>query len=165
MGYNADRLKDFCARVMAAAGLAPEEAQVFADALVYADLRGVGSHGVTRLSTYSKRVSSGVVRANCQPELLSDSGAAIVVDARDGIGAYTTRVAVDWCMERARKLGCCCATVRNATHFGTAGYFTEYAAKQGMIAYVISDSEESIHKHDAYAQRVATLGELRMENQ
>ena len=30
---------------------------------------------------------------------------------------------------------------------------------------VISDSEESIHKHDAYAQRVATLGELRLENQ
>ena len=30
---------------------------------------------------------------------------------------------------------------------------------------VISDSEESIHKHDAFAQRVATLGELRQENQ
>lgn len=30
---------------------------------------------------------------------------------------------------------------------------------------VISDSEESIHKHDAYAERVATLGELRQENQ
>ncbi len=30
---------------------------------------------------------------------------------------------------------------------------------------VISDSEESIHKHDAFAERVATLGELRQENQ
>ena len=30
---------------------------------------------------------------------------------------------------------------------------------------VISDSEESIHKHDAYAEREATLGELRQENQ
>ncbi len=30
---------------------------------------------------------------------------------------------------------------------------------------VISNSEESIHKHDAYAERVATLGELRGENQ
>jgi len=30
---------------------------------------------------------------------------------------------------------------------------------------VISDSEESIHKHDAFAEREATLGELRAENQ
>ena len=30
---------------------------------------------------------------------------------------------------------------------------------------VMSNSEESIHKHDAFAERVATLGELRMENQ
>ena len=30
---------------------------------------------------------------------------------------------------------------------------------------VQSDSEESIHKHDAYAQRIGTLGELRAENQ
>jgi len=30
---------------------------------------------------------------------------------------------------------------------------------------VISDSEESIHKHDAFAEREATLGELRQENQ
>jgi GTP cyclohydrolase-4 len=29
---------------------------------------------------------------------------------------------------------------------------------------VISDSEESIHKHDAFAEREATLGELRAEN-
>ncbi len=30
---------------------------------------------------------------------------------------------------------------------------------------IISDSEESIHKHDAYAEIVATMGELRQQNQ
>lgn len=34
-----------------------------------------------------------------------------------------------------------------------------------VVVDVISNSEESIHKHDAYAQRIATLGELRSENQ
>ena len=33
-----------------------------------------------------------------------------------------------------------------------------------VFVTVQSDSEESIHKHDAYAERVATLGELRAEN-
>lgn len=32
------------------------------------------------------------------------------------------------------------------------------------VVNVVSDSEESIHKHDAYAERTATLGELRQEN-
>ena len=35
----------------------------------------------------------------------------------------------------------------------------------GVLVDVISNSEESIHKHDAFAERVATLGELRQENQ
>lgn len=34
-----------------------------------------------------------------------------------------------------------------------------------VMVDVISNSEESIHKHDAFAERVATLGELRQENQ
>lgn len=144
MTYHAQKLTDYCSRVMQAAGLSAGEADIFAQALVYADLRGIGSHGVTRLSTYSKRVSSGVIRSHVQPELLSDCGGAITVDGKDGIGAYVARTAVDWCIQRARQFGCCCATVMNGTHFGTAAFFTEYAAKQNMICYVACNSEASV---------------------
>ena len=144
MRYQAEKVKNYCSRVMQAAGLAAEAAEVFADALVYADLRGIGSHGVTRLSVYSKRVASGVIRGDAQPEILTDCGGAITVDARDGIGAYVARKTVDWCMERAARLGCCCATVKNATHFGSGAFFTEYAAKKNMICFVISNSEAAV---------------------
>ncbi|MBQ2896507.1 MAG: Ldh family oxidoreductase [Oscillospiraceae bacterium] len=144
MRYNVEKLTDFCRRVMEAAGLTAEEADVFAQSLVYADLRGVASHGVTRLSVYSKRVSCGAIRPNAQPEILSDSGAVITVDGRDGIGSYVARKSVDWCIERAERLGCCCASVKNGTHFGSAAFFTEYAAKKGMICYVISNSEAAV---------------------
>ena len=144
MKYQADTLERYCSKVMQAAGLSAEEAAVFSQSLLFADLRGIGSHGVTRLSTYSKRVSSGVIRSHVEPEILSDFGAAITVDAKDGVGAYTARKTVDWCMDRASKYGCCCATVNHATHFGSAAFYTEYAAKQNMICYVISNSEASV---------------------
>lgn len=144
MRYQAEKVKDYCSRVMQAAGLTAEAAEVFAEALVYADLRGIGSHGVTRLSVYSKRVASGVIRGDVQPEILSDCGGAITVDAKDGVGAYVARKTVDWCMERAARLGCCCATVKNATHFGSGAFFTEYAAKKNMICFVISNSEAAV---------------------
>ena len=144
MRYNAKKVKDYCARVMCAAGLQAEAADVFAEALVYADLRGIASHGVTRLSVYSKRVSSGVIRGDTDPEILTDCGGAITVDAKDGIGAYVARKTVDWCIERAAKLGCCCATVKNATHFGSGAFFTEYAAKKNMICFVTSNSEAAV---------------------
>lgn len=144
MRYHAQKVKEYCARVMSAAGLRAEAAEVFAQALVYADLRGVGSHGVTRLRVYAKRVSSGVIRGDTEPEILTDCGGAITVDAKDGIGAYVARKVVDWCIARAAKLGCCCATVKNATHFGSGAFFTEYAAKKNMICFVTSNSEAAV---------------------
>ena len=106
MKYEVSTLERFCSKVMQAAGLSAEEADIFSKSLLFADLRGIGSHGVTRLSTYSKRVSSGVIRSHVQPELLSDFGGAITVDGKDGVGAYVAMTVVDWCMERASKFGC-----------------------------------------------------------
>jgi len=144
MKYEIGTIRNFCCKVMCAAGLSEEEADVFAQSLVFADLRGIGSHGVTRLSTYSKRVSSGVIRSGVVPEILSDHGGAIAVDGKDGIGAYVARKTVDWCMERAKRFGCCCATVKNGTHFGSAAFYTEYAAQHNMICFAISNSEAAV---------------------
>ena len=49
MRYSYETLKDFGVRVMVSAGLEPEEAALFMENLLYADSRGVGSHGISRL--------------------------------------------------------------------------------------------------------------------
>ena len=59
MRYDSGAMKRFTARVMEAAGLSEEESRVFADSLIRADMRGISSHGLTRLATYARRVEQG----------------------------------------------------------------------------------------------------------
>ena len=55
MRYDYQKLKDFGTKVMISAGLEKEEAVLFMENLLYADSRGVGSHGISRLINYAKR--------------------------------------------------------------------------------------------------------------
>lgn len=144
MRYDPTALKKFGLNVMKKAGLGEKEADIFMDALIYADLRGISSHGVSRLRTYAARVSAGVIAANTTPEILADFGGTLVIDGKNGIGASIARQSMEFCIDRARKFGCCFATVRHANHFGTGAYFTDYAARHQMIGFVVSNSEAAV---------------------
>jgi len=144
MRYDYNKLKSFGQQVMVKAGLTPEEADVFMENLLYADSRGVGSHGISRLINYSKRVKCGVITGNVDAEIVRESASCLVIDGHNGIGAKIGRQAMDLCIERAKKTGCCTATVNHANHFGVASFYSAYAAKQGMIAFVVSNSEAAV---------------------
>jgi len=142
--YAIDDLTRFVTKVMKKAGLEAKEAHIFANALLYADLRGVGSHGISRLGVYSKRVKSGVIASGVVPELTTDHKALLHFDGKNGIGSSVALQVMDACMERAKEFGICFATVKNGTHFGTGAYFTEHAAKHNMIGFAISNSEAAV---------------------
>lgn len=144
MKYQADDLKSFALSVMQKAGLGEQEAETFANSLLFADLRGIGSHGISRLSTYVKRVSCGVIQPNVTPKILHDAGAVITVDGCNGIGASIALQVMYDCIHRAKKYGCCFATVKNGTHFGTGAFLTRYAAHENMIGVAMSNSEAAV---------------------
>ena len=144
MKYDIKVLSKFGIDVMIKAGLDEKEAGLFIDSLTFADLRGIGSHGLARLITYSKRVESGIVAKNVVPKILSDSGAAITVDGLNGIGVSIGIQVMDMCIERAKKYGICSATVENGNHFGTGAYFTMHAARNNMIGFAICNSEAAV---------------------
>ena len=144
MRYDVASVKRYCVQVMCAAGSSEEEAELFAQSLIFADLRGIGSHGTSRLSIYAKRVASGAVSSHVTPEICQDRGAAISIDGKNGLGACTARFAVDRCIERARQFGCCCAAVKNGTHFGSAAFYTRYAAEKGMICCIVRDRKSVV---------------------
>lgn len=144
MRYDYEKLKAFGAKVMVKAGLQEGEADLFMENLLYADSRGIGSHGISRLINYSKRVKCGVIAGGVDIKVVQEAPASLVIDGNNGIGAKIGRQAMDLCIAKARESGCCTATVRNANHFGVASFYTAYAAKQGMIAFVVSNSEAAV---------------------
>ncbi len=142
--YNPEVIKEYCAGIFEKAGLKAKDAQIFADGLVAADLRGVASHGVSRTKVYSERIEKGAVNIDAELKTIIDSGAVIAIDGDNGAGIVTAKKVMDVCIDRAKTYGCCFATVRNGNHFGTGAYFTEYAAKSGMIGFAISNSEAAV---------------------
>lgn len=144
MRYTAEVLKNFGMSVMMKAGLNNKEASLFIESLLFADLRGIGSHGISRLRTYAKRVETGVVAKDAQPEILTDKGAALSIDGKNGIGSIIALQVMDLCINRAKQYGCCFATVKNGNHFGTGAFYTEYAAKREMAGFIVSNSEAAV---------------------
>lgn len=144
MRYDYEKLKKFGTAVMVKAGLEENEATIFMENLLYADSRGLSSHGISRLINYSKRVQCGVITPGVNAEVVKEAPAALMVDGHNGIGAKIARQAMDMSIEKARTAGCCVTTVRNGNHFGAGAFYTKYAAKEGMIAFMVSNSEAAV---------------------
>jgi len=52
-------LQDFAAQVFAGLGMPEKDAALEAEVLVWANLRGIDSHGVQRIAEYARRVDDG----------------------------------------------------------------------------------------------------------
>ena len=144
MNYRAETLKLFGKEGMIRAGLDPEDADVFIDGLILADLRGVSSHGITRLSTYSKRVASGVIAPKARVTALQEKDSTLLLDAGNGMGIPAAEQAMEWCIRKAAEHGCCFAAVRGGNHFGIGAHFSMMAAEKGMIGFAVSNSEAAV---------------------
>jgi uncharacterized oxidoreductase len=121
-------------RIVTVGGSSPAEADIVAEHLVEANLRGHDSHGVGMLVAYVRDLEAGTLKANQTPEIVSNTGTISVWDARAGYGQVIARQAVEWAIEAARQHGVAVNGLRNAHHIGRVGTYGEIAARAGMVA-------------------------------
>ncbi|AXB48009.1 Ldh family oxidoreductase [Amycolatopsis albispora] len=121
-------------------GVPSHRARLAAEALVYADLHGLGSHGLANLKPlYLKQFDEGRIVADAEPAVVSDLGACAVLDAQRALGLWAAAEAMDSAVERAEWHGIGLVSVRGATHFGSAGFHARRAARAGMVGVVMSN--------------------------
>jgi LDH2 family malate/lactate/ureidoglycolate dehydrogenase len=130
--------------IFASAGVPTDDAQLVAHSLVTSEMWGHPSHGLLRVRWYLDRIGSGVTRAGVEPELVVDGGALAVMDGRDGIGQVVTDRTMREAVRRARDHGVGVVSVRDSNHFGTAAYYTRAAAKEGVIALLVTNSSPAM---------------------
>ncbi|WP_350276793.1 Ldh family oxidoreductase [Kribbella sp. HUAS MG21] len=126
--------------VFTAVGFEAEDAAEIAAALVEADLRGVSSHGVMLVPMYVERLNAGGVTRERELDILYDAGAAMVVDARGGMGQLSSPQAMGHAIERAGRYGIGIVSVRNAHHFGAASRWAMQAGTAGCIGIAMSNT-------------------------
>lgn len=141
---STENLRRFATEVFVRAGMDQADAAISADVLVTADLRGIESHGVSRLRMYYDGLKSGRHNPQTTFEIVSDKDTAVVVDAHGSMGHPIGVRAMQLAIEKARRYGTGTVAVRNSSHFGIAGYYTLLAVKAGMIGLSFTNARPSV---------------------
>ncbi len=128
-----ENLRTLARDLFVAAGLPQDWAQAEADVLVWADARGVGSHGVFRIPSYLAGMRKGLRAPDADIRVTQRRGAMAVLDADKGPGLYAMRRAADLAVEIARESVTSFVLVRNMTHSGAMGFYVRKIAEAGMI--------------------------------
>ena len=143
-------------RIFTAAGCSDDHASTVADVLVWANLRGVDSHGVVRVPRYVEMFKSGEAKARPAIKIHHPRPAVIVVDADSAPGPVALQSAMAAAIDAARSSGVAWAAVKGTVHTGAIGYYAEQAAVQGLIGIGMVAGVPNMAYHGARGAAVAT---------
>jgi len=131
-----ESLHVFTKEVFVRVGMPPEDAEAEAGALIWANLRGVDSHGVLRIPWYVENVDKGVMNPKPNIQVIKETPATLLIDADRALGPVVTIFVVNLVIEKAKKAGIGWALIRNLTHQGALGYYSQMMARQDMAGIV-----------------------------
>jgi LDH2 family malate/lactate/ureidoglycolate dehydrogenase len=137
---TAARLREWSQRVLQAAGVREQDAQLVANSLVAASLRGVDSHGFHLLPHYLDQIAAGDVDPAQTGSIATESGACIVYDGCNGLGQVVADICCGHAIRLAREFGLGMVTARESNHFGTAAWWAMKMAAQGQIGLVFCNA-------------------------
>jgi len=114
------------------AGAPADEARIVSDHLIESSLMGHDSHGVWRASGYARGMQKGVSPAS-NYEVVKETPATRVIDAKGGLGIVAAYRAMEGAVEKARQRTFGAVGVHRCGHCGRLGAFPVIAARAGMI--------------------------------
>lgn len=134
---NAEKL---CTSILIASGLSSKYAAIIADNLILAELRGISSHGLSRMAVYCSRIKNGLININPEISVIKKTPATVLIDGDNGPGQVVGLKAMEMCIEKASSCGTGICTVRNGSHFGIAAYYAMKALEHDMIGVAMSNA-------------------------
>jgi LDH2 family malate/lactate/ureidoglycolate dehydrogenase len=137
-------------------GMPRADAELVADALVWAEMRGMDTHGVMRAPRYVGFIRKGELNPRPAIKTIVDTPAAVVLDCDRAAGAVAMMAGVRAACDKARKAGIGMALVSATTHTGALGYYTQHAAREGFAAIAFAASVPLMAYHGTRAAGVGT---------
>ncbi|KXF78126.1 dehydrogenase [Paramesorhizobium deserti] len=145
MKLPADRLRKLATALLESRGASAESARLQTDLLLEAELRGLPSHGLQRLPLLLSRLDQGLADARTRGTGTWQRRAFLSVDGEHGLGPVVLMNVMRILRNNLKETGFAVAAIRNANHIGMLAYYVEAAARDGLIAIVMSTSEALVH--------------------
>lgn len=144
VSVSIDNLNTVVTETLIKSGVSVNDAAIILDTIVFANRRGVATHGVGRLPLYIHKIAAGHYNPQNNIEVLVDNAAYALLDAHNGFGQVVAYKATKIAIEKAKQYGISVVGVRNSNNFGTAGYFGDMAAREGCAAMVYANAAPAI---------------------
>lgn len=121
-------------------GCSAADAETAARSLLSADMRGIDSHGVARLSGYVRLWEVKRINATPAIRIAYETPSTAVVDGDSGLGLVVAPFAMQVAIEKAKQCGTGWVAVKNSNHFGIAGHHAMMALEHGMIGMAMTNA-------------------------
>lgn len=143
---TSDQLAALVRQIFERLGVPPSDARIAADVLIYADLRGIDSHGVQlqMQSVYIPGLQAGTINATPNVRVVAESLTTSVIDGDRGLGHPIAHRAMLRAIDKARASGSGFVAVRGSTHFGAAGYYAMLAAERQMVGLAMTNAPSRV---------------------
>ena len=140
-----EALKSTVAGIFRRLGVPDGDAELGADVLALADLRGVDSHGVSNmLRSYVSGYQEGSINPRPEWRVVRETPSTATVDSDRGLGTIVTPKAMGIAIEKARNVGVGMVTIGNARHLGMASYHAMLALPHDMIGVCMTSCPPAV---------------------
>jgi L-2-hydroxycarboxylate dehydrogenase (NAD+) len=138
--FTYNHLHNFSKSIFLKIGCSEADAETATKSLLSADLRGVDSHGVARLSGYIRLWEAARVNAKPDLKIIHETPSTAVVDGDRGLGLVVAPFAMQVAIDKARAVGTGWVSVKNSNHFGIAGHHAMMALEHDMIGIAMTNA-------------------------
>jgi LDH2 family malate/lactate/ureidoglycolate dehydrogenase len=152
----AARLAQFSEEILTGAGVAPRQAKIVADCLLYANLRGVDSHGIQLLPFYIEQILAGEMDPKADGEVISEFGSCLHFDAQNGIGQWVAEQCSAHAVRIAKAQGVGFVVARESNHFGACGWWAQKMRDAGQIGIVFCNASPIVPPWQGKEGRLGT---------
>lgn len=134
------QLKQFATEIFLKIGCPEAQANKAVEVLLSADLRGIDSHGLARLSGYVRLWEAKRINSTPNIKIVHESPSTAVVDGDGGLGLVVAPQAMEIAINKATSCGTGWVAVKNSNHFGIAGYHSMMALQHDMIGISMTNA-------------------------
>ena len=138
--FSYQQLFDFTKQVFLSINFSEEDANLASKVLLQADLRGIDSHGIARLSGYVHLWKAQRLNATPNIQTIYETPSTATIDGDAGVGLVVAPKAMKVAIEKAKQCGTGWVAVKNSNHFGIAGYHAMLALEENMIGIALTNA-------------------------
>lgn len=144
MKVSREKLHQLIQDKLTAAGIREEYAATMAEVLVFADARGIHSHGAVRVEYYAERISKGGTNLNPAFRFEQTGPCSAVLHADNAAGQVSAKLGMEHAIKMAQENGVAIVGVRQMGHSGALSYFVNMAAQAGLVGISVCQSDPMV---------------------